>query len=60
MLRVRNNPQTRAWMVEASSYNLFTDLQVSHLPAENGEGMQVLHYVNGQKYEPHHDYFHDK
>jgi prolyl 4-hydroxylase len=21
--------------------------------------MQVLHYVNGQKYEPHHDYFHD-
>lgn len=21
---------------------------------------QVLHYVNGQKYEPHHDFFHDK
>ncbi|KAL3132857.1 hypothetical protein ABBQ38_006782 [Trebouxia sp. C0009 RCD-2024] len=33
--------------------------QVSHIPEENGEGMQVLHYVNGQKYEPHHDYFHD-
>lgn len=34
-------------------------VQVSHIPEENGEGMQVLHYVNGQKYEPHHDYFHD-
>ncbi|KAK9805139.1 hypothetical protein WJX72_001482 [[Myrmecia] bisecta] len=33
---------------------------VSHVPAENGEGMQVLHYVDGQKYEPHHDFFHDK
>ena len=35
-------------------------MQVSHLPVDNGEGMQVLHYTNGQKYEPHHDYFHDK
>ena len=35
-------------------------LQVSHLPAENGEGLQILHYVNGQKYEPHHDFFHDR
>ena len=33
--------------------------QVSHIPEDNGEGMQILHYVNGQKYEPHHDYFHD-
>ncbi|KAK1267508.1 hypothetical protein QJS04_geneDACA014589 [Acorus gramineus] len=30
------------------------------LPVENGEAMQVLHYENGQKYEPHFDYFHDK
>ncbi|ESW23170.1 hypothetical protein PHAVU_004G024300 [Phaseolus vulgaris] len=30
------------------------------LPIENGESMQVLHYENGQKYEPHFDYFHDK
>ena len=37
-----------------------TLLQVSHLPAENGEGLQILHYVNGQKYEPHHDFFHDR
>ncbi|CAM8973431.1 unnamed protein product [Rhodiola kirilowii] len=29
------------------------------LPEENGENMQVLHYENGQKYEPHYDYFHD-
>ncbi|KAF9609115.1 hypothetical protein IFM89_013369 [Coptis chinensis] len=30
------------------------------LPHENGEAMQILHYENGQKYEPHYDYFHDK
>lgn len=29
------------------------------IPAENGEGLQVLHYEVGQKYEPHFDYFHD-
>ncbi|KAL5224356.1 hypothetical protein ABZP36_010995 [Zizania latifolia] len=27
---------------------------------ENGEGLQVLHYEVGQKYEPHFDYFHDE
>ncbi|TYH79664.1 hypothetical protein ES332_D03G078600v1 [Gossypium tomentosum] len=26
----------------------------------NGESMQILHYENGQKYEPHFNYFHDK
>ncbi|CAN6305224.1 unnamed protein product [Urochloa humidicola] len=30
------------------------------LPAENGESIQILHYQNGEKYEPHYDYFHDK
>ncbi|OAY29849.1 probable prolyl 4-hydroxylase 6 [Manihot esculenta] len=30
------------------------------LPVENGESIQILHYENGQKYEPHFDYFHDK
>ncbi|GLJ31177.1 hypothetical protein SUGI_0624750 [Cryptomeria japonica] len=30
------------------------------LPKENGEGIQILHYENGQKYEPHVDFFHDK
>lgn len=30
------------------------------LPAENGEAIQILHYENGQKYEPHYDFFHDK
>lgn len=29
-------------------------------PAENGEGLQVLHYEVGQKYEPHYDYFMDE
>lgn len=28
--------------------------------SENGESMQILHYENGEKYEPHFDYFHDK
>jgi prolyl 4-hydroxylase len=30
------------------------------IPAENGEGLQVLHYEVGQKYERHYDYFHDE
>ncbi|KAJ4834106.1 putative prolyl 4-hydroxylase 4, partial [Turnera subulata] len=30
------------------------------LPKENGEDIQVLRYEEGQKYEPHHDYFVDK
>jgi hypothetical protein len=28
--------------------------------AEHGEGLQVLHYEIGQKYEPHYDYFMDE
>ena len=27
---------------------------------ENGEGLQILHYEVGQKYEPHFDYFMDE
>ncbi|PON80250.1 Isopenicillin N synthase [Parasponia andersonii] len=30
------------------------------LPKENGEDIQVLRYEEGQKYEPHYDYFVDK
>ncbi|KAK9713062.1 hypothetical protein RND81_06G000600 [Saponaria officinalis] len=30
------------------------------LPLEHGEGLQVLHYEVGQKYEPHFDYFLDE
>ncbi|AEE77452.1 putative prolyl 4-hydroxylase 6 [Arabidopsis thaliana] len=30
------------------------------LPEENGEALQILHYENGQKYDPHFDYFYDK
>ncbi|XP_019177432.1 PREDICTED: probable prolyl 4-hydroxylase 10 [Ipomoea nil] len=29
------------------------------IPAEHGEGLQILHYEVGQKYEPHYDYFLD-
>ncbi|KAK9040388.1 hypothetical protein V6N11_015551 [Hibiscus sabdariffa] len=29
------------------------------LPVENGESLQILHYEQGQKYEPHFDYFLD-
>ncbi|XP_059623411.1 probable prolyl 4-hydroxylase 10 [Cornus florida] len=30
------------------------------VPVENGEGLQILHYEVGQKYEPHYDYFSDE
>ncbi len=33
---------------------------VTMIPEENGESLQILKYINGQKYEPHTDYFHDK
>ncbi|KAH6789184.1 2-oxoglutarate and oxygenase superfamily protein [Perilla frutescens var. frutescens] len=32
----------------------------SFIPADHGEGLQVLHYEVGQKYEPHYDYFLDE
>jgi len=28
-----------------------------HWPLDHGEGLQVLHYAPGARYEPHHDYF---
>ncbi|XP_031262683.1 probable prolyl 4-hydroxylase 10 [Pistacia vera] len=30
------------------------------IPVEHGEGLQILHYEPGQKYEPHYDYFMDE
>ncbi|XP_078445772.1 putative prolyl 4-hydroxylase 3 [Wolffia australiana] len=30
------------------------------IPVEHGEGLQILHYEIGQKYEPHFDYFLDE
>lgn len=30
------------------------------IPADHGEGLQVLHYQKGEKYEPHWDYFQDQ
>ncbi|XP_057533298.1 probable prolyl 4-hydroxylase 3 [Amaranthus tricolor] len=30
------------------------------IPVEHGEGLQILHYEEGQKYEPHYDYFLDE
>ncbi|EPS63604.1 iron ion binding / oxidoreductase/ oxidoreductase protein, partial [Genlisea aurea] len=30
------------------------------IPVEHGEGLQILHYEEGQKYEPHYDYFMDE
>ena len=33
---------------------------VSMVPMNNGEGLQILQYEQGQKYEPHYDFFHDQ
>uniref|UniRef100_A0A6M2ENM9 procollagen-proline 4-dioxygenase n=1 Tax=Populus davidiana TaxID=266767 RepID=A0A6M2ENM9_9ROSI len=32
----------------------------SFIPVEHGEGLQILHYEAGQRYEPHFDYFMDE
>ncbi len=32
----------------------------SSIPAENGEGLQILNYEASEKYEAHFDYFHDQ
>jgi hypothetical protein len=34
-------------------------LLLCNLASEHQEGTQVLHYVNGQKYDVHYDTFHD-
>ncbi|XP_028060002.1 probable prolyl 4-hydroxylase 3 [Camellia sinensis] len=34
--------------------------EFTFIPVEHGEGLQVLHYEVGQKYEPHYDYFLDE
>mmetsp|Transcript_26850 Transcript_26850/g.91660 ORF Transcript_26850/g.91660 Transcript_26850/m.91660 type:complete len:328 (-) Transcript_26850:309-1292(-) len=34
--------------------------EFSMVPVQNGEGIQMLEYEIGQKYEAHYDYFHDK
>lgn len=34
--------------------------RASFIPPENGEGLQILRYINGQEYKPHHDFFWDK
>ncbi|KAF8019679.1 hypothetical protein BT93_G0388 [Corymbia citriodora subsp. variegata] len=31
----------------------------THIPVEHGEGIQILQYGHGQKYDAHHDYFSD-
>lgn len=33
---------------------------VTMLPEDNGEQLQILKYEDGEKYDPHTDYFHDK
>lgn len=31
--------------------------EIMHMPVENGEGLQILHYRKGGEYRPHFDYF---
>ena len=33
--------------------------EITGMPAINGEGIQILNYVNGGEYKPHYDYFPD-
>lgn len=32
---------------------------ITHIPVSHGEGIQILKYIDGQKYDAHYDYFHD-
>mmetsp|Transcript_36975 Transcript_36975/g.104366 ORF Transcript_36975/g.104366 Transcript_36975/m.104366 type:complete len:302 (-) Transcript_36975:159-1064(-) len=32
---------------------------ITHIPVSHGEGIQILRYINGEKYDAHYDYFHD-
>ncbi|XP_052724618.1 probable prolyl 4-hydroxylase 3 [Vigna angularis] len=41
-----------------SRFLIYYCLNLSY--SENGEGLQILHYEVGQKYEPHYDYFLDE
>lgn len=34
-------------------------MQVTMIPEGHQESMQILHYRNGEEYQPHHDYFSD-
>lgn len=52
-LMTRNNSfvlHTLGFYLSVCSYLIIADHQ---------EGLQILHYHDGQKYEPHFDYFHD-
>lgn len=42
------------------SYNSKVLIRPTMQYTEHGEGLQILHYEVGQKYEPHYDYFLDE
>ncbi|MQM18248.1 hypothetical protein Taro_051235 [Colocasia esculenta] len=39
---------------------LMRQVALTHSSSEHGEGLQILHYEGGQKYEPHFDFFVDE
>ena len=57
--------RTSAGMFLAKAHDsILKDIEIriaeaSGTPEPNGEGMQILRYDVGQKYDPHFDYFHD-
>ena len=60
VVRLKPGPKPRTVTVEPEPLVRSIEQRLARLldlPVEHGEGLQVLHYLPGQEYEPHYDWF---